>query len=246
MLEVKNLNLTIEMKTILSNISFLLKENKITVLIGKNGSGKSSIVKSINGITKYTGNIILNNQNILELKNNERAKEIAILPQYLEVVHITVKDLVSLGRNPYLKLFSKLSEKDRKIINDAITLFDLNELENNYLDTLSGGELQKAYLAMLIAQDTNILVLDEPTTYLDIDFEGYFLDKIKQLKGNKTILLVLHNITKAIEIADEVIILDNGKIIYNDSKDKLLNTTIIEELFNVKKYIIKDKVFYTK
>ena len=246
MLEVKNLNLKINNKDILENVNFKLQRNKITVLIGKNGSGKSSIIKSINGLVKYTGEINLDSSDIKEFKPLDKAKRIAVLPQNLPMSHITVKELVALGRHPYLGLFGKLSSDDYQVIDDTLKVLDLKDLENRYLDTLSGGEVQKAYLAMLLVQNTDILILDEPTTFLDIDFEGYFLEKLKELKSNKTILLVLHNITKAIEIADEVIVIDSGKIVYDGSKEKVVTTTIIEDNFSVNKYIINDKVFYTK
>lgn len=246
MLEIKNLSLKINNKDILDNINFKLQNNKITVLIGKNGSGKSSIVKSINGIIKYSGKIILDGTNIRNYKPIYKSKRIAVLPQNLPISHITVKELVALGRHPYLGLFGKLSEEDYQVIQESLELLDLKDLEDRYLDTLSGGEVQKAYLAMTLVQNTDILIFDEPTTFLDVNFESYFLEKIKRLKSYKTVLLVLHNITKAIEIADEIIIIDNGKIVYEGSKEKLVSTTIIEDIFNVNKYIINDKIFYTK
>lgn len=246
MLEIKNLSLKIKDKEILNDITFKLKENKTTVLIGKNGSGKSSIIKAINGLVKYDGLITLNDVNILDYKPKERAKKIAILPQHLDVVDITVYDLVKMGRNPYLGPFNKLNDLDILKVEEAIKLFELNDLKYRSLTTLSGGEVQKAYLALLIASNADIYIFDEPTTFLDIEFENYFLDKLKQYQNNKTILLVLHNITKAIEIADEVIILDKGMIVFNDSKEKLLESKIIEKTFNVLKYQINDKVFYTK
>lgn len=246
MLEIKNLNFKLKDKIILNNINLKLKDNKITVMIGKNGSGKSTIIKAINRLIKYDGLINLDGCNILEYKSREKAQKIAILPQHLEIVPITVNDLVSMGRNPYLGLMGKLTDNDKNIVNYAINILDLNKIRNQFLNTLSGGELQKAYLAMMLAQDTQYLIFDEPTTFLDVDFEGYFLEKLKDVQNDKTILVVLHNITKAIEIADEIIIVDNGEIIYNDTKEKLLNTTIIEEIFNVKKYQVDNKIFYTK
>ena len=128
MLEIKNLSLKIKDKEILNDITFKLKENKTTVLIGKNGSGKSSIIKAINGLVKYDGLITLNNVNILDYKPKERAKKIAILPQHLDVVDITVYNLVKMGRNPYLGPFNKLNHLVQIILLLLQLLIYLNHL----------------------------------------------------------------------------------------------------------------------
>ena len=248
MLKIKNLTLELQKKIILNNLSFTIKENEITVIIGKNGSGKSSLVQTINGIYKYQGEISYKNKDLKTFKTKEKAKIFAVLAQRLETLHIKVFDLISLGRNPYLGLNNKLSDTDLNKINEAISLLQIEYLKECYLDKISGGELQKAYLAMLVAQDTELLILDEPTTFLDVDFEYNFLSIIKdiKIKKNKTILLILHNLTNAIEIADNIILLDNGEIKFNGTKEECIKNNIIEQEFNLKKYYINEKIFFAK
>ena len=132
MLEIKNLTLELQKKIILNNLSFSLKENEITVLIGKNGSGKSSLVQTINGIYKYQGEILYNNKDLKTFKTKEKAKIFAVLAQRLETLHIKVFDLISLGRNPYLGLNNKLSETDLNKINEAISLLQIEYLKECY------------------------------------------------------------------------------------------------------------------
>lgn len=246
MLEIRNLNLYLNNKKILDDINIQFIENKITIILGKNGSGKSSIINCINQIYRYNGSIYYNNQDLKKLDNRDKARKIAILPQFLKYPHIKVFDLVLMGRSPYRKIGEKYTEEDFEIVNKYLKEIGIEKFKNEFIDNLSGGERQKVYLAMLLTQDTDIIILDEPTTFMDIDNENSFLDLIKSLKNNynKTIIVIMHNINKVINIADEIIIINNGKIIFNGPKEEVLNKEIIENQFNVRKIFIDNLYYY--
>lgn len=245
MLKIKDLNVKLGKNQILKDVSFELEPNKITALVGLNGVGKSTIVACINQIYKYSGIIMLNNIDIKNIKRNDLAKEIAILPQIKTYPHMTVSNLVGLGRNPYLDFFGRKQRIDEEIIQNAIELIGINNLKDKYIDELSGGEKQKSYLAMMIAQDTNILVLDEPTTFMDMNYEYAFLETLKKLT-NKTILVVMHNLNQAVNYADNIIIINNGMISFDGPMLKCLEEAQIEKNFDLVKYTSNGKIFFGK
>lgn len=246
MLEFKNVNIYYDKKHAIKNASFVIRENRIVMVVGKNGAGKSSIVNAINGTINYNGEITIDLKNIKEIKNKEKAKLISILPQKLPLVHIKVKELLEFGRNCYTTLLGGLSQEDKKAIDNAVNIININDLLDKYLDELSGGELQKAYLAMVISQNSNIIVLDEPVTHLDKEYESLFLRKLIEIKNklNKTIIIVIHDINDAVNFGDDIIVIEKGNIVFNDSVEKCLNEEVLEKTFNLKKYVFDNKVFF--
>ena len=248
MLEVKNLAVKYGKKDILQNINFKLTPHTITVVIGKNGCGKSTLVSCINGTTDYTGEINFNSQNIKLIDRKEKAKSIAILPQVLTAPHITTDELVSMGRNPYLDLGHHLTETDKNAIENGFNTVGINELHGKYLDRLSGGERQKVYLAMTLAQNTRLLVLDEPTTYMDMPFEHQFMRTLKTLKtaNKKTILVVMHNLNTAVKYADNILILNEGEQIFYGSKEECLEKNTIENTFRLRRFNANDEIFFAE
>lgn len=240
MLNIKNLSLEHNKIKVLDNINMYIERGTITSIIGKNGSGKSSLVNCINDMEKYKGEITLNinnnEVNIKDLSNLEKSKKLSILPQLLIYPHILVSELIKMGRNPYLKLGQKLSDTDYDIIQKSIDAVNIEPLLDKYIDQLSGGERQKVYLAMMLIQDTELMILDEPTTYLDLNNETEFLNLLNKLKNefNKTIVIIMHNITNALNYSDNIIILDNGKVCISGKTEEVINSNIIEDIFNVK------------
>ena len=224
-------------RAILQGIDFSLVPHTITVLLGKNGSGKSTLLSCLNSTVRYTGSIFYQGQDLALLPLRERAKQIAILPQTLPCVGLTVNELVQMGRNPYLDLGKRLSPQDHEQVEAAIHAVGLTGLRHQPLPLLSGGERQKAYLAMVLAQNTRLIVLDEPTTHLDLASASEFLQLLKTLKSQhkKTILLVMHDLTKAIEIADQLLILDQGRLAFHGSRQQAIVDGRIEAIFGVKR-----------
>lgn len=226
-MQIKNLSAFYGKKQVLKDVSLALKPQCFTALIGKNGSGKSTLLECINGQVRYSGTILLKDRPIDDYTPKERAQKIAYLPQFLPAVPLTAEELIALGRNPYLGLSGKLQAEDRQKIEEAIRLTEIQDLRRRLLATLSGGERQKIYLAMLLAQDAEILLLDEPTAHMDMGYTAEFLSLLRRLtEQGKTILAVLHNLNDAFTYAHEVLLLNQGQ---------LEDPSRTEELFGVRK-----------
>ena len=238
MLDIRNLSVIKGKKEILKEIGLSVKPHTITAVIGKNGSGKSTLLSCLTGESKYTGTIHYEDKNLSMMTDRQRAGYISLLPQYLPSVPITVERLVAMGRTPYMDLGKNLSQKDREQIERAIADVGIEELRHKKLTELSGGEKQKAYIAMVLAQNTRIIALDEPTTYMDIQFQKEFISLLGELKEKhtKTLIVVMHDLGKAVETADSILLLDEGRVAAFGKKEEVLQSGKIESTFNVKKY----------
>lgn len=242
MLEVINLSVNYGKNIALDNVNFIINKGTITSVIGKNGSGKSTLIHSIAGFVKYSGNILYNNSEIMSIPYTMRAKEISLLPQKLTDVGYTVYELVSMGRNPYVGIGKRFQEIDYIRINNAITAMGIDGLKNKPVNQLSGGERQKAYIAMILAQDTELVILDEPTSFMDIEYSNMFSLILSDLKNkyNKTVLTVYHDINSVIDFSDYILVLDEGKTAYYGPTEECVKSGIIEKTFNV------SRIDYTK
>lgn len=227
---------------ILDNINFCIKENSVNVILGKNGCGKSTLLKILaNQLADFSGNIKIADRDISAFSQKEYAKKVAYLNQINSTHNITVKMLVEHGRYPHLSLGRAMSQRDNQIVKDAINALELQNFINTPLVNLSGGQRQKAYIAMILAQEADIILLDEPITFLDISHQLEVLDIIKNLKyKNRTVIVVLHDINLALKIADNIIILDSGKIAYQDENDYKKILPILNQVFNVNLKAIED------
>lgn len=222
-------------KQVLNNVDLHLQEGMLNVIIGKNGSGKSTLLKAITNQIKYTGKVMINNQNLQAIYRKQRSQTISYLPQITTSANITVNKLVQHGRYPYTTYNRVLNEVDERIIYESMKNADVLHLKHRYINQLSGGERQRAFLAMILAQDTDVIVLDEPCNFLDIDHQLSILKIISNLKtSGKTIVLVLHDIQQAFTIADKIIVMDEGRIIMNDTTDNVAMSDKIEMIFNLK------------
>ena len=246
MLEIESLSVSFGRRRILEDVSLCLEPRQVTVLLGRNGSGKSTLISCLTGGVAYRGSILLNDHQLSRLPARERAKQLAVLPQLLPKVSFTVRELVSMGRNPYLDLGRHLTAEDEKKIDQAIAWAGLEDMQSKRMDQLSGGERQKAYLAMTLAQDTEIVAFDEPTTYLDLTSESEFYELIMTLKirYQKTILIVMHDLTRAMQLADKVAVLEHGRLQYYRSAQDCIESRCIERIFSVKRK--EAYVYYVK
>lgn len=246
MLKIDDLSLKLNNKEILKNINLNIKENKITGIIGKNASSKTSLIRCINGIYSYNGKIYFKDKLIKEYNLKDLAKKISYLPQLLKYPHILTSEILKMGRSPYTGLNERLGEEDKEIINKTIERFQIEPLLDKYLDELSGGQRQLIYFAMQIIQDADLLILDEPTSFMDINFENLILKTLKELNEleNKTIVIVMHNINKIIKYVDELVVLDNGEVSFVGSVNDCINNKVIEKVFNLKKYQFGDTIIY--
>ena len=232
---------------IINKINFILKQNEWLGIIGANGSGKSTLLKGVlKFIPTINGDVYFEGKSIKHFSRNNLSRKISYLPQKLtNNLNITVKDLVSLGRSPYKKFWDfNLNEEDLKIINEAVEIMDLNELKNKFINELSGGQSQRAFLAMTIAQSTNILLLDEPTTFLDINYQIKFLESLKKLLKIKkfSLMTVLHDVNLAARFCDRIAILKKGQLIDINIPKKVLTKENFKKAFDVDSHIIDTPV----
>jgi len=232
---------------VIKKINFKLNQKEWIGIIGANGSGKSTLLK---GVLKFIptlyGDVLFESISIKNYSRNKLSRKIAYLPQKLNNnLNITVKDLISLGRSPYKKFWNfDLNKEDLEIIYEAIQIMDLNELKNKFICELSGGQSQRAFLAMSIAQNTKILFLDEPTTFLDINYQIKFLEYLKTLIQIKkiSIITVLHDVNLAARFCDRIAILKEGKLIDINTPKKVLNKENFKKAFDIDSYIVNTPV----
>tara|TARA_B100000963_G_scaffold319156_1_gene300778 strand:+ start:32 stop:811 length:780 start_codon:yes stop_codon:yes gene_type:complete len=228
---------------IVNQINFKLKEREWIGIIGANGSGKSTLLKGVlKFIPTLSGDIFLNGISTNNYSRKELSKKISYLPQKLNNnLNITVKDLITLGRSPYKKFWDfNLNNEDTNKIEEAIEIVELKNLKDKFITELSGGQCQRAYLAMVIAQDPKIMFLDEPTTFLDINHQIKFLESLKQLikEKNISIITVLHDINLAARFCHRIAILKNGKLLEINTPKKIMNEEIFKKAFDVDSLIV--------
>ena len=237
-LEIKNLRIGIEKKIIIDGISHEFAEKKRTAIIGANGAGKSTLLRALCLLNdNFSGSVILDGCDIKSLGRRSIAQSIAILPQERDApIDTTVRQLAAYGRFPHQKLFSRGDPKsDRAAVDWAMRITNVEHLADRQVSTLSGGERQRAWLAMSLAQQPKILLLDEPTTYLDINHQLDVMHIISDVnrQHQMTVVMVLHDINHARDFSDEVIVICDGKIFARGNPSKILNPNLIRAVFNV-------------
>ena len=237
-IEIKNLSFNYTPnKTIFNNLNLNIKKGEITTLLGKNGCGKSTLIKLLSkNITNYAGNIFLENKELKSYSLKELAKKLSIVYQNNATPQeITVFDMVSFARLPYQNIFFyKKTKEDIEKINFSLKETDLIDYKNTIVSELSGGQLQRVYIAMCLAQDTEIIILDEPTTFLDIKYQKSIMKLVKRLNQelHLTIIMVLHDINQAITYSDNIVALLDGEIIKNDKAHTLLDEELLNKIYD--------------
>ena len=215
-LYIKNLKLGYEEKIIINDITISIPKGKITMLIGANGCGKSTLLHGMSRLLKpISGEVSLNGVSVHEYKPKEFAKKLAILAQGpIAPEGITVRELCYFGRNPYKTIFGSRTVEDDDMVDWAIEATGMKEFEGRMLDSLSGGQRQRAWIAMALTQGTDILLLDEPTTYLDLSHQIEVLELLKELnrKFGKTIVIVHHELNQAAKYGDNLICMKSGQV----------------------------------
>lgn len=232
----------------LNNISLEIAKGKFTALIGPNGSGKSTLLKTIGRIVKAKGgNIIVGDLNVLKARTKKVAQTIAYLPQNPEIPStITVEQMVGYGRAPYQSVLGIKTAKDVELVDEAIKLGALDDLRHKSVSELSGGQRQRAFIAMALAQDTAYIMLDEPTTYLDIKYQYEILDLIKQLTNEgRTCIVVLHDIGQAARYADELVVMRDGAIYDQGAPSDIITEKMIKDVYDLECLIHSDPITNT-
>lgn len=245
MLNANQIALHYQHKPVIQNLSVAIARHQITAIVGPNGCGKSTLLKLLGGLTKPSeGTVSLEQKPLHEWQPKALAKKLALLGQNPQAPGgMLVKQLVGHGRFPYLGLFNTLSQHDQHAITWALKKTQLEELQHKPLAHLSGGERQRAWLAMALAQQSEILLLDEPTTYLDLGHQFQLLDLLKQLQTHerKTIVMVLHDINQASQFSDRIIALKKGAIVADGTPQQVVTKQLINQLFNIDVLVVPQR-----
>ena len=210
-------------RAVLHEVSFTAPDGQVTALVGPNGSGKTTLLRAIAGQLPLTGGSISVNGHTAAENRRAFARVAAYLPQTRSVPAITVETLVGHGRFPYLGLSRRMRPEDRQAVARAMALTGVDRWAGRDLRTLSGGERQRVYIAMALAQDTPVILLDEPTTYLDLGRQFELLELVRGLTG-KTVLLVLHDLTLALRYCDRLAVLEQGRLAAFDAPQAVLRS----------------------
>ena len=246
MLRAKNITFSYTRdKSFIENLNIEIPKGKVTTILGPNGSGKSTLLSLLSCYNRpKSGEVYIEDTNLNKLKYRQIAKKIATVHQQNSAPEdITVKTLVSYGRTPHTHMCKNTKEEDIKTIEWALSCTGMSVLAQKKVMSLSGGQRQRAFIAMALAQKSDILLLDEPTTYLDIYHQIEILEMVKELneKHNITIVMVLHDINQAIKYSHNIVIMKDGKIVNQGEPEEVINKNIIEEVYKVQGFIGKSE-----
>ena len=236
MISISELYASYEGEEILHGIDACFPTGKISVIMGPNGSGKSTTLRSlVRLVPEVSGGIALDGTALETLSPQALARRVAYLPQSRNVPDITVERLVMHGRFPYLSYPRRYRREDREKVRQALEWVGLSALGDRRMAKLSGGQRQKAYLAMALAQDTEVILMDEPTTYLDIRNQFELLERTRSLsKSGKTVIMILHDFEAALRFADHVVVMADGRILTAGPAREVLGSDAINQAFGVK------------
>lgn len=246
MLKINNLSCGYNSKTILHNLNLEVNPGEFVGIIGPNGSGKTTFLRAITGIIPITkGEVLVEGKNIADFNVKDLAKKIALASQGFKTQHMTVEEFMLLGRIPYFKPFQFLeTKKDMEILYNIMKLTDTLKLKGHFIEEISGGEQQLALIGRALVQKPKLLLLDEPTTHLDITHQISILDLVKRLnrKLNLTVIIVLHDLNLASQYCNRLALFNKGKIRKMGRPEEVLSYQIIEEVYNTPVVVGKNPV----
>lgn len=236
MLEIKNLYSGYGGREVLHDVSLTAQAGEVTVIVGPNGCGKSTLLKTICGIQPVTaGQVLLDGEKLFALPRNLLAQKTAYLAQSRQVPDITVERLVLHGRFPYLGYPRRYRKEDYAIADAAMKTMGVAELADELVQNLSGGQRQKVYIAMALVQDTPVILLDEPTTYLDISHQLQLMQQARMLAAQgKTVVMIIHDLPHAFQTADHMILMRDGKIVADGTPEQIYASGMISSVFGVR------------
>ena len=233
---VENFSLSLNNNSILDNISFAVNEGDYFAIIGPNGAGKTTLLKCLVRIyTGGTGNILIDGKSLESYHQKELAKLIGYVPQSDgRNLNFTVYEFVMMGRYPYLNPFLSVREEDKAAVREALSSTETDHLSDRYLNTLSGGERQSVFIAAALAQGSRILLLDEPTTFLDPKHQSDIHKTLKRVNRERgiTIISVTHDINNAILLSNQVVILKEGIVAFSGSPQKVMSNEVLESIYD--------------
>ena len=240
----KDISVAYQQNLNIPSMSVQIPKGKITSIIGPNGCGKSTLLKALSRmIPVRSGEVFLEGNSITQMPAVEVARRMAILPQSPQAPGgLTVQELVSYGRYPHQKGFGKLKKEDKDAIQWALELTKMQELAHRRVDALSGGQRQRAWIAMALAQDTPLILLDEPTTYLDMAHQLEILELLEMLNKTqeKTIALVIHDLNQSARFSDWIIAMRDGKVLYEGTPEEIMTPEVFHNVFSLDAYMETD------
>ena len=235
MIEIKGLTKRFGKVNVVEDVSVKIQPGTITSFIGPNGAGKSTLLSMVSRLLNAdTGEVLLDKNNIKKWKSDEFAKRVSILKQsnYINV-RLTIRELVSFGRYPYSK--GRLTAEDEKFVDQAIEYMNLTDMQDKFLDELSGGQKQRAFIAMVIAQDTDFVLLDEPLNNLDMKHSVQIMKILRKLVDElgKTVVIVLHDINFASVYSDRIVALKDGKVVKDGPTNDIINSDALRDIYDM-------------
>ncbi|MGV3467423.1 MAG: ABC transporter ATP-binding protein [Heyndrickxia sp.] len=235
MITIKNVSKRYGNKSVVNDVNLNIEKGKITSFIGPNGAGKSTLLSMVSRlIPKDSGEILIDGKEMSKWKPNELAKKLSILKQSNHInIRLTVKELVSFGRFPYSK--GKLTKEDWVYVDEAIQYMELKSIQDKFLDQLSGGQQQRAYIAMVIAQNTEYILLDEPLNNLDMKHSVKIMKVLRRLADElgKTVIIVIHDINFASCYSDNVVALKNGTIVQDGPTENIIDSSVLGDIYEI-------------
>ncbi|WJY27122.1 MULTISPECIES: iron ABC transporter ATP-binding protein [Sporosarcina] len=235
MIQVRELTKSYGSKAVVEKVSVDIHPGKITSFIGPNGAGKSTLLSMVSRLLDAdTGEVLVDNDNVKKMKSNDFSKRVSILKQSNFMnVRLTIRELVSFGRFPYSK--GRLTADDIQIVNQALDYMDLMSMQHQYLEELSGGQKQRAFIAMVIAQDTDYILLDEPLNNLDMKHSVQIMKILRRLVDElgKTVVIVLHDINFASVYSDRIVALKQGRVVKDGPTNEIINSESLREIYDM-------------
>jgi iron complex transport system ATP-binding protein len=235
MIQVRALTKLYGKKSVVEDVTVDIQPRKITSFIGPNGAGKSTLLSMVSRLLDSdTGEVLIDKSDVKKMKSNEFAKKVSILKQsnYMNV-RLTIRELVSFGRFPYSK--GRLTQEDERIIEQSLEYMHLTDMQDNFLDELSGGQRQRAFIAMVIAQDTEYILLDEPLNNLDMKHSVQIMKILRRLVDElgKTVVIVLHDINFASVYSDRIVAMKDGKVVKDGPTEEIIQSAALKEIYDM-------------
>ncbi|MGP5260720.1 ABC transporter ATP-binding protein [Brachybacterium paraconglomeratum] len=237
--------LAYDRRVISEDLSLAVPDGSFTAVIGPNGCGKSTVLRALaRALVPQTGSVLLDGRRIDQMRSKDVAREVGLLPQSsLAPDSIRVSDLVARGRAPHQSLLQQWSRADEEAVAEALAVTGTSELSGRMVDELSGGQRQRVWVAMLLAQSTPLMLLDEPTTFLDIAHQYELLELLRTLHGQgKTIVAVLHDLAQAARYADHLVVMHQGRVHALGPPSEVITSELVEEVFGLRTLVVPDPV----
>lgn len=240
------LTLAYDDRTVVHDLELAVPDGRVTVIVGPNACGKSTTLRALGRLMKpKSGSVLLDGAELASIPTRKIAQSIGLLPQSPSAPEaITVADLVSRGRQPHQHWWQQWSEEDERAVTDAMARTDVTDLAERSVDELSGGQRQRVWIAMALAQETELLLLDEPTTFLDIAHQVEVLDLVRRLNHDqgRTVVIVLHDLNQAARYADHLVAMKEGRIVAEGGPDEVVTAELVREVFGLESVVVPDPV----